>query len=131
MAALKQKVNPAHSSKLRAAELLVDAAGDSVKTVMDIADRGLEEVLFDILTPQQAAKFTEYMAENSGRIGKAFGGAAQVQEVRPCESQSDGLGCRVFPPGSLIRSADTFARDVRAVSPDAVSNAVNATSFAS
>ena len=78
--ALKQKVNPAHSSKLRAAELLVDAAGDAVKTVMDIADKGLEEALFDILTAQQAAKFMAYVSENSERISKAFGSAAQVED---------------------------------------------------
>jgi len=87
--ALKQKVNPAHSSKLRAAEMLVDAAGDAVKTVMDIADKGLEEALFDILTAQQAAKFMAYVSENSERISKAFGSAAQVEDSEKQEVFAD------------------------------------------
>ena len=81
VAALKQKVHPAHGAKLRAAEVLVDAAGDAVKTVMQVIDSGLEEVLFETLTPQQAAKFEEYMMKNSDRIRKAFGEAAEVDET--------------------------------------------------
>ncbi|GMI02888.1 hypothetical protein TrVE_jg11443 [Triparma verrucosa] len=80
VAALKQRLKVTHREKLQAAEKLVDRTGDAITTLMEQTDRHHEEALFDILTPQQAAKYKSYMQQQRPKIKEAFATVGIIAE---------------------------------------------------
>ncbi|GMI21416.1 hypothetical protein TrCOL_g13613 [Triparma columacea] len=82
VAAIKQRVSGLHGSKLLEADKVVDTLGTAVKLGMGREERTVEEVLFGIMTEEQAGKWVEWKGGERMRLKEFFGMEGKNDDIK-------------------------------------------------
>jgi len=100
VAAIKQRLSPLHAEKLSEADRVVDTMGTAIKLGMGREERTLEDILFNIMTEEQAAKWVVWQGMHKERLKRLFGKEGFNEDIEKIvrgegaqiESQGGGRG---------------------------------------